>query len=184
VTSPQGKRHFAWAITWLEGRPLADAARRSPELLLDFGRQIAKLDAALADFDHPAIHRDFYWDLANGRSIVESSRALLDEEPLISALDRLIGEFDTRVAPVLADLPRAAIDNDLNDHNVLVGGGDDVEHSGQCVTGVVDFGDMVYGYRVGNLAIAIAYAVLGARDPLTVAGSIVRGYSTERADEP
>ena len=37
---------------------------------------------------------------------------------------------------------------------------------------------MVHSYRVGDLAIAIAYAVLGARDPLTVAASIVRGYSS------
>ena len=181
VTSPEGKRHFTWAITWLDGRPLVESVRRSSELLHDFGRQIARLDAALADFDHPAIHRDFYWDLANGRSIVESSRALLTDAPLLSALDRLIAEFDERVAPLLSELPRAAIHNDLNDHNVLVGGGDDVEHYGQRVTGIVDFGDMVHSYRVGNLAIAIAYAVLGARDPLSVAASIVRGYSTERA---
>jgi Ser/Thr protein kinase RdoA (MazF antagonist) len=83
-----------------------------------------------------------------------------------------------RTAPLLASLPRSAIHNDLNDHNVLIGGNGDVERLGQRVTGIVDFGDMVYSYRVGDLAIAIAYAMLGARDPLTVAASIVRGYSS------
>ncbi len=179
ITLPDGKRHFVWAITWLDGRPLATAVRRSAELWCDFGREIGRLDAALADFDDPAIHRDFYWDLANGRSIVESSRQLLTDAALRRALDRLIAQFDERTAPRLADLPRAAIHNDLNDHNVLVGVEDDVERSGQRIAGIVDFGDMVHSYRVGNLAIAIAYAVLETLDPLTVASAILRGYSTE-----
>ncbi len=179
ITLPDGKRHFVWAITWLDGRPLATAVRRSAELWRDFGREIGRLDAALADFDDPAIHRDFYWDLANGRSIVESSRQLLTDATLRRALDRLIAQFDERTAPRLADLPRAAIHNDLNDHNVLVGVEDDVERSGQRIAGIVDFGDMVHSYRVGNLAIAIAYAVLETLDPLTVASAILRGYSTE-----
>src|SRR5436190_482212 len=99
IALPNGKRHFIWAITWLDGRPLATAIRRSAELWHDFGREIGRLDAALADFDDPAIHRDFYWDLANGRPIVESNRHLLTDEPLRSALDRLISQFDERTAP-------------------------------------------------------------------------------------
>jgi 4-aminobutyrate aminotransferase-like enzyme len=68
------------------------------------------------------------------------------------------------------------IHNDLNDHNILVGGGDDLEGRGQTVTGIVDFGDMVHSYRVGEIAIAIAYAMLDRNDPLDVAASVVRGY--------
>ena len=176
VTAPNGKQHLAWAISWLNGRPLADAARRSPELWRDLGRQVAALDGALADFDHAAIHRDFYWDLANGRAVVEARRGMLGPGALSTALETLIAEFDTRTAPLLADLPRAAIHNDLNDHNVLVDGDENVETFGQCVTGIVDFGDMVYSYRVGDLAIAIAYAMLGANDPLAVGAAIVRGF--------
>ncbi|MEO6877997.1 MAG: aminotransferase class III-fold pyridoxal phosphate-dependent enzyme, partial [Gemmatimonadaceae bacterium] len=52
-------------------------------------------------------------------------------------------------------------------------GGDRSHH----VTGILDFGDMVFGYRVGDLAIAIAYAMLGDDNPLAVAAHMVRGYS-------
>jgi Ser/Thr protein kinase RdoA (MazF antagonist) len=48
VTAADGKRHFVWAVTWLDGRPLAHAVRRSPDLWRDFGEQIGQLDAALA----------------------------------------------------------------------------------------------------------------------------------------
>jgi 4-aminobutyrate aminotransferase-like enzyme/Ser/Thr protein kinase RdoA (MazF antagonist) len=181
VASPSGTNHLAWAITWLDGAPLAHALRKSSALWRDFGKTIGALDRALADFDHPAIHRDFYWDLANGRAIIESHRTLLADDPIVAAIDSLVGRFDVHTAPLLAELPRAAIHNDLNDHNVLVGGGEDVEQRGQRVTGVVDFGDMVHSYRVGDLAIAAAYAILGAQDPLAIICSIIRGYVDEMA---
>src|SRR3954471_11580488 len=59
-----GSRHYLWAITWISGAPSASMPRRSPMLLHDIGRQVAALQRELLDFDHAALHRDFYWDLA------------------------------------------------------------------------------------------------------------------------
>jgi len=170
------QRYFAWAVTWLPGVPLAGAPKR-PALWTDFGREIGALTRGLSDFDHPAIHRDFYWDLASGRALIDAHRHLIADAELAATLDRLVDRFDRITAPLLADLPRATIHGDLNDYNVLVGGGVDIESYGQRVTGIVDFGDMVHSYRVGDLAIAIAYAILGSDDPLSVASSIMHGYA-------
>src|SRR5262245_13088258 len=60
-----GRRHLVWAVTHLPGVPLASARYRSKELLTDFGRRIGELSLELRGFDHPAIHRDLYWDLAS-----------------------------------------------------------------------------------------------------------------------
>ncbi len=103
-------------------------------------------------------------------------RALVSDTALGNTVDTLVATFDARTAPLLDSLPRAAVHGDLNDRNVLVGGGSDVESSDQSVTGIVDFGDMTYSFRVADLAIAIAYAILGSDDPLAVSASIVRGY--------
>jgi 4-aminobutyrate aminotransferase-like enzyme/Ser/Thr protein kinase RdoA (MazF antagonist) len=176
VPGRDGKRHQLWAITWLPGHPLATASRRTPELYTDFGRQVAALDRALTGFDHPAIHRDFYWDLANGRAIIDERQRLIVDTELCAALDRLVSEFDRTTAALLERLPLGAVHSDLNDYNVLVGGGNDVETGDQRVTGIVDFGDMVHSYRVADLAIAIAYAILDSDDPLTIASHVVRGY--------
>lgn len=172
----EGKRHWVWAISWLPGVPLANVVRRSTALHEDLGRQIGALQRELLDFDHPAFHRDFYWDLANARAVVNEKRLLVDDPALHVAIDRVVAEFDSRVAPALVHVRRAIIHNDLNDHNILIGGGDDLELRAQAVSGIVDFGDMVYSYRVGELAIAIAYAMLDRGDPLGVASAIVRGY--------
>ena len=49
-------------------------------------------------------------------------------------------------------------------------------HWQQEVTGVIDFGDMVYTQTVNEVAIACAYAMLDKADPLAAAKSIVGGY--------
>ena len=44
------------------------------------------------------------------------------------------------------------------------------------MTGLVDFGDMVFSHTVNDLAIAMAYASLGQADPLGAAGRVAAGY--------
>ena len=65
------------------------------------------------------------------------------------------------------DLRRSVIHGDANDYNVLVGG--------DRVVGLIDFGDMVYSWTVGNLAIALAYVVLGNDDTTHV----IDGYTQQ-----
>ena len=176
IAAPDGRRHLAWAVSHLPGITLAAMPRRSPDLLQDFGGMIATLRRALADFDHPAIHRDFHWDLANGRAIVAEHRQLIDDDVLGGAIDVLMDRFDVVTAPLLASLPTAAIHNDLNDHNVLVSAGDEPWTRGQRIAGIIDFGDMVHGYAIGDLAIAAAYAMLAGGDPLRTAAAMVGGH--------
>ncbi|HJU93832.1 MAG TPA: phosphotransferase, partial [Pyrinomonadaceae bacterium] len=69
----------------------------------------------------------------------------------------------------------SVIHGDANDYNVLV----DPER--MIIIGLIDFGDMVYSYTVGNLAIALAYVVLDKLDPLAAAREVVEGYTSEFA---
>lgn len=179
ATGPDGRRHLVWAVTNLPGVTLASVERRTPALLEDFGRTIGALRRGLAGFDHPAIHRDFYWDLANGRRVVGDYRSLIDDPMLGATIDTLVERFDRQVGPRLASLRRAANHSDLNDHNVLVGGGNDLWSRNQRITGVVDFGDMVHSYAIADLAIAAAYVVLDASDPLGAVAALVRGHHAE-----
>ena len=150
---------------------------------LTLARAAHALGAALAHFDHHAAHRDFYWDLANARAVIASHRGSLRDADLGATIDRLVARADRCTIPLLATLPRAVVHGDLNDFNVLVGDGDDLETRDQRVTGVVDFGDMVYSYRVADLAIATAYAMLDTADPLSVAAHVTHGFSEHVALE-
>ncbi len=166
-----GRRHWVWAVTHWPGVPLGRTRRRPPALLTALGSEIGGITRALVGFDHPALHRDFYWDLARGRQLVDEYRSLLTLPG--TAVDTLIAEFDRYTAPLLPALRRSVIHGDLNDYNVLVDRG--------AVAGIVDFGDMVHSFTVGDLAIGAAYAVLDADDPLTAAAHVVRGYAARWA---
>ena len=185
IPGDNGRTHLVWAITHVPGAPLGDVRYRSRALLEDFGRTIASLDCALADFDHPAIHRDFHWDLANAGGVIDEYRPLVTDPELCRAIDTIVERFGAHVRPVLAGLPRRAIHNDLNDYNVLVAGSL-AGAEGARVSGIVDFGDIVYSFGIADLAIAGAYMMLGADDPLAALANLTRGYasvSVPRDDE-
>jgi 4-aminobutyrate aminotransferase-like enzyme/Ser/Thr protein kinase RdoA (MazF antagonist) len=191
IRSASGMRHFVWMVDWLPGVALGDLKRHSQELLRDLGRRVGRIDRALADFDHRAIHRDFHWDLANGLSVIREYESLITDAETRRLVVKFAAEFERDVAPILPRLRKSAIHNDANDYNVIVRAGDDPHAKsqgvvgqnvvGQNVVGLIDFGDMVHSFTVGDLAVAIAYAMLNKPDPLAVAAEIVRGYHAEYA---
>ncbi len=180
ISGSDGREHLAWAISAMPGRPLGSIAHRTPALWREFGAAVAQLTSALDGFDDPALHREFHWDLAQGRAVVDRHRGLLTDPVVRVALDVIIHRFDAHTAPRLDDLARSVIHGDLNDYNVLVGGGTTLHDHAQHVTALLDFGDMVHGITIGDLAIAMAYAMLDAPDPLSVAWEMTRGYHDVR----
>lgn len=159
--------HLVRLVGYLPGVPLAEIRPQSSELLRDLGRTLGQLSLALRDFDHPAVHRDFHWDLANGNRVLDEFAPLIDD----AALRALV--LQCRVEPF--ELRRSVIHGDANDYNVLV------DPELMTVSGLLDFGDMVFSYTVGDLAIAMAYVVLDRTDPFAAASEVVRGYTDEFA---
>jgi len=175
VESPTGLQNFVRMLTYLPGVPVAEVHPHSPELLCDLGRKIGQLDRALATFDHAAVHRNFHWDLVSGQNVIHEYGALIAEAGLRDLIYKFASDFEHNLAPSLSKLGTSVIHNDANDYNILVGGSD----GHQRVTGLIDFGDMVYSFTVGDLAVAIAYAMLEKPDPLAAAAQIVEGYHAE-----
>jgi 4-aminobutyrate aminotransferase-like enzyme/Ser/Thr protein kinase RdoA (MazF antagonist)/murein DD-endopeptidase MepM/ murein hydrolase activator NlpD len=171
IAGPAGRKHFVWAITHLPGVLLADVTHQSPELLEDLGATIGRLTAALRDFDSGAVDRDFHWDLTKAADRVAASRPSIADDALGNAIDATLERVNQYVTPPTRGLTRAVIHNDLNGHNILV--------ASEGVSGILDFGDMLYGWRVADLAIAAAYAMLDVHDPLAVLASLVRGAQRE-----
>jgi Ser/Thr protein kinase RdoA (MazF antagonist) len=166
ISGEEGHQHYVRLVTYLAGEPLALATPHSPELLHDFGRKLGQLDRALADFDHPAVHRDFHWDLANGNRVIDQHAGLISDSRLRAWILKCRFEMNT-------DLRRSVIHGDANDYNVLV--------EGDRVVGIIDFGDMVHSWTVGDLAVALAYVVLGKDDPVVTASHVIAGYTGEFA---
>lgn len=155
--------HLVRLLTYLPGKPLATVEVQPAELLYELGRTLGQLSRALVGFDHPGAHRAFHWDLMKGPQTIQ------DYGPKIRAgwLRELVSSFRVRVGPLRCSV----VHGDANDYNVLVDRGK--------VVGLIDFGDIVYSYTVGDLAIAVAYVVLGKSDPKAAAAPVIEGYRAE-----
>jgi Ser/Thr protein kinase RdoA (MazF antagonist) len=156
--------HFVRVLSYLPGKPLATVKNHSVTLLYDLGRKLGQLSEALVGFDHPGAHRDFHWDLAKGARVVRQFGPRIKADWLREIV------MAVQVGP-LKNLRRSVIHADANDYNVLV--------EEDKVVGLIDFGDVVYSYTAGDLAIAIAYVVLGKEDPHAAAAPVVEGYRAE-----
>lgn len=161
--------HMIRLHTWVEGECLARVQPHRPELLASLGRALARVDLALAEFDDPAAHRTFYWDLRSAAS-AEPHLGLLEPrerdlaEPFVRATMRV--DF--------AALPQSVIYNDANDYNVLVAPG------GERVAAFLDLGDMVRSATICDLAIALAYAMMDKPDPMEAAAQVTAAYHAVR----
>ena len=176
IKSNNGEHHQVRLVTYIPGTPLGNIKRHSPQLMQDLGLKLGLLTNAIQNFDHPALHRDFHWDLANGLNIIQKYEALISEPDLRHVIQQLRIQFESSTNPLLPGLRKSIIHNDGNDFNLLAGGGDDFYSQNQNIVGLIDFGDMVYSYTIGELAVAIAYAILNKPDPLGIAAQIIRGY--------
>jgi Ser/Thr protein kinase RdoA (MazF antagonist) len=180
-----GTAHFVRLVTYLEGVPLAEIGRRTPKLFESLGRAVGRLDAALVDFDHPAIHRDFHWDLAKAASVVDEHLPRIRDDGARALVDRLSTGALNAIRPRVAAFRRSAIHNDANDWNVLVSNPDSRTPNPESrtpnpeIVAIIDFGDMVHSWTVADPAVAVAYAVLDAADPLAMADAVVGGYHAE-----
>ena len=183
-----GTGHLVRLVTYLAGIPLAEAGARTTALLESLGRALGRLDAALADFDHPAIHRDFHWDLANAARVIGDHLPLIHEGSDRYLVQRVSASALHALEPRQAAFRRSAVHHDANDWNVLVDTSSNLESAidnqkpairNPQVVGIIDFGDMVHSWTVADPAVAIAYAVLDGKSPLATAVEIVRGYHAE-----
>jgi 4-aminobutyrate aminotransferase-like enzyme/Ser/Thr protein kinase RdoA (MazF antagonist) len=165
-----GAGRLAWLITAMPGHLYALERPKTAALAHAVGVAHGRLGVALSDFRHAALARSMKWDLAAADWIVSHPQAI--PEPARRGLvDGIAARFTGDLKARLAALPHVAIHNDLNDHNFLVdAGAGDVR-----VSGLLDFGDMIPGARVADLAIAAAYLVLDEPRPMATLEAYVAG---------
>ncbi|SNR47490.1 aminotransferase class III-fold pyridoxal phosphate-dependent enzyme [Flavobacterium sp. ov086] len=161
------KTYYIRILNFLEGTFWVDVKEKTDELHHNLGSFLGNTDNALQDFSHPAMHRSYTWDISRASEAGDNLKYILNHEKRRIAGYFLL-QFDTEVLPQIHRLRHAYIHNDANDYNVLV--------QENKISGLIDFGDMVYTALINNLAIACTYAMLDEEDPLGVAAGIVAGY--------
>jgi 4-aminobutyrate aminotransferase-like enzyme/Ser/Thr protein kinase RdoA (MazF antagonist) len=174
VPASDGSTCLARMLTFLPGRVLAKARPHSPGLLRNVGRFLGELDLALEGFTHPAAaDRDLDWNPARALAVIGRHAAAIPDRERQARVAGFVRLYEATLPRLDQALRRSVIHNDANDWNVLVGDPTPGERS---IAGLLDFGDMVEAWTVGEVAVAIAYAMLGQGDPLVAAAPLVGGY--------
>lgn len=162
-----GTSYFIRVLSWLEGTPMA-LETASIAIMGQLGQLLAHIHLVTGDTTFPAIQaRQYEWDLKYALRAGPYLSDIPDAE-IRRLCTYFLHQFETFVLPQYPFLPQAILHNDANDYNVLVKEG--------AVSGLLDFGDTVYGPRIQDLAIALAYGLMGQEEPIPFAAEMVRAY--------
>ncbi len=157
-------------LTYLPGIPYQQGPRVSPSGLYRVGEFLARLNHALAGFSHPAAGHFMPWDSTNGLLFKRQLRDLLPAEVqtlVAPALQRLEHE----VFPQLPRLRSQVIHHDGHGANLLR-----ASEASEQVVGIIDFGDMIYGPIICDLAVSLTDFMEAHYDPAAVAAAMCRGF--------
>lgn len=152
VQGATGEVRLARVLTYLPGSRLQYAATSCSQRRT-VGAVLARLSLALTDFEHPAASRYLPFDLKQLGGLRPLATYISDAESRRD-VECVLDDFDEHVGAALAQTRQQVVHHDLNPDNVLT---DSARL--EFVTGVLDFGDVVHSSVVGDLAVAMAYAV-------------------------
>jgi Ser/Thr protein kinase RdoA (MazF antagonist) len=142
---------FARVLTYLPGLPLHEAPPSAAQRR-SIGATLAALDRALQDFAHPPVSNEaVMWDLQRTAELQSWLPAIQDAQSRAWG-EQVFAHYVQQVPPLLATLPQQFLHNDFNPYNLLVNPVDPDQ-----VCGVLDFGDMLHGPRVFDVAVAASY---------------------------
>lgn len=144
-----GVGHSAHILSYLPGRLLCDAvpSRAQREAC---GRLAGQLACALGSFTQAGAHREVLWDVRHVRKLA----GILEELatlPCQSLARTFLAQAVPRIEAGLEGVRQQVVHNDLNRRNILV---DPAEQAR--ITGVIDFGDMVYTALIADVAVGCA----------------------------
>ena len=163
------KTHWVRVISWLSGRPLREV-EPSEAMRRQLGSSLAHLGKALRGFFHPGGGKQLLWDIRHTTRLAPWLEHVEDRSTREHCAD-VIARFENDVFPHLEELRSQVIHNDLNASNVLVS-----NEPHPKITGIIDFGDMVHGPLVCDVAIGAKYQLSDGVDPLAGAIQFVEAY--------
>jgi len=163
-----GGRWLLRVFGYVAGKPIGTGPR-PPALLREIGSTMARLDRALAGFFHPDAGHELLWDIRQIPALRPCALDIVDGGQRDRIL-RILDEFTETVLPRLGGLRSQVIHADATFENILMAG------DPPAITGVIDFGDVMHGPLVQELAVAMADTTSGLDMPWQAACEVAAGF--------
>ena len=139
----RGERLPARLLTFVEGTPLLAHDELGPEQARWLGDTAGRVARALDGFAHPGTERLSQWDVRAGIDVLA---ALAASVPSASRRAQILAASEwiaARLAPLRDHLATQVIHADITDDNVV--------HDDAKGLGIIDFGDLMRTWRIGEL---------------------------------
>ncbi|MBN9619649.1 MAG: phosphotransferase, partial [Actinobacteria bacterium] len=164
--------HHVRLLSWVEGIPLADRGYVGPGDLVAHGQLVAAVTRAFEGFEHAGLDDPNGWDVRLAGQTLAECRPHLPAD-WARCLDDGIAAFEQ--VGVDASLPRAVIHGDLSPVNAVCLPSDELRST---PSGILDFGDVMRTWRIGDLAAAAVGAAEhpGTGDTLDALLAVLTGY--------
>ncbi|KQY45792.1 aminotransferase [Rhizobium sp. Root483D2] len=149
----RGEAYQIRLLDYIDGQPLTQRKHLPVTTVAALGALGGKLALALADFTHPGLSRDLQWDLRNAAPVVSHLLSAVKDADRKARIGREMDAAMRRLDGLKPELRQQAIHHDVTDDNVVSLPND----AGQLIPdGVIDFGDVIDGWLVADLAVTCA----------------------------
>lgn len=140
-------------LSYLDGEPLTRRKHMSRAMVEGLGALAANLARNLADFSHPGLDRSIQWDLRRAGPVALHLLSSVTDQVKRDRLAKVMVAAVKRIQPLSAALRVQPIHHDVTDDNVVAR----PDANGRLIAdGVIDFGDIVNGWLVADLAVTCA----------------------------
>lgn len=165
-----GQLRTVRVVTYMEGVLL----RHAPVSLTqqyNLGAVLARLDRALASFEHPADDHVLLWDIQRADHL-KSMLEVFEPGPR-GVMQHYLQLFEEQIKPAYRTLRTQVVHNDLNSDNALVAPNDTDR-----VAAILDFGDMVRTPLINDVAVGVSYQLGEGDELLSGANSFLKGFNS------
>ncbi|UCG25102.1 MAG: aminotransferase class III-fold pyridoxal phosphate-dependent enzyme, partial [Chloroflexota bacterium] len=166
----RGTQHIARVLTYLPGVTLDNVAL-TPALWRDVGKIAGRMDLALRGFFHPFARQEHPWDITRCPELRPHTGHIADAAARQNIED-VLDHMATDILPRLKRQRHQVVHADIDSNNTLA----DPDRPDK-ITGIIDFGDMVYGPTVVEVAIA-AHDSVSSDDFTESLCAVVAGFDS------
>lgn len=157
-------------LEYIEGELVGYVRDQTEGMWLDVGKAIGLFDTCLATYPHTNRFPRSFISMENVLSTLQDTLLYVTNPSDLSCVQFLMSQYETYTLPLVNSLPKQVIHNDLHDFNMLW-------HVNR-VSGIIDFEDVEYGYRLTDLATMASMAFRQGDDVLKAILPLVKGFHT------
>ena len=144
--------HFR-VLEFINGQSLAHVAHLNRHIVTGLAKLCARVDVALAGFEHAGLDRVLQWDPRHAFALIEHLLPVIPDADKRACIAEAAEQAQAYLLPLVASLPVQAIHMDITEYNVVWAR--DAHRQWQ-LQGLIDFGDLIRTWRIADLSVTCA----------------------------